>query len=170
MSKVENKQFDFYPGVIDQEIPKLSYETDFVVILPKPIACNGATTTSGRVLLDAVGESCDFYFYTEEKVDSTRKMYITFDYMRADAGADTITIEKYGYRNPCDGTTAGSSVWNFVADTLPASTNNRFETKTWELATATPDNNYVFAIYMNEIGKVIYVYCITVRYFLKKVL
>ena len=157
-------------GLKPKNTPKCSYETDQIVIFPTIHATTGATVSNGRVLLDAVNESCAFYFYIEDKIAPDRPLTITFVYMRADAGADTIDITQYGHRFPCDGTTGVTVIWNYVADTLPASTINRYETKEWTLPTAVADNHYTFAIYMNEAAKQIYVHCVAVRYFKKRTL
>lgn len=173
INTIEGKEtIDRQETTNQEDINEYSYNTDYVTVFPSIEPDGGATTYVGTVILDAINEVCITYFYIGDKIDHERPMTLTWDVFRTDANADTITIKKSGYTAPCDGSTAATPFWDDDADTLLASDQNRWTTKTWVVPkeNVIADSHYVFSITMNEAARGVRIYTVAVSYFIRKVL
>lgn len=146
------------------------YETDINTVYLEMYVDNGATTEGFGVRLNAVGEEMKCNVLVDDKVDPTRKMFITISWLRIDVEDDTISAVLDIDRWP-----RGAGVQNvehLLPITLNACADQEMEYYTYEMSPSDVNagNSYTIALQMDEVDRSIIIRVVAVRYYVKRLI
>lgn len=155
------------------DVNQTLFETDLVPI-PLRLMPNLTATidpTTGRIVLDAVFDAAIGTFYTDEKIDATRGMVITWTAKRIDANGGNFTVDKILYSGDTDGTEGDTD--NSYTDLdfeFACPTQNKLYKLEWVIPAAevVADREYNAYLVDDEGGDIIHVSQATVRYYIKR--